>query len=309
MATAILSTACRDAGLEVISIVLLVLSLLAFVPLAVLDLRRARHPLVLLHRAGFPGQGFAALGFVADTCVLGARLVSPSGVTRVVASVLLGVGVLVWIAIVVALADHCQRVRLHRARGEWLLAVVATEGIAILASDLAAGGYPHTLREAAGATCALGILIYLVLVVVLALRLVHAPLTPWELSPDWWIVMGAPAIIGLAAADVYPISPGPAGAATLACWAAATVFFPVLVAAEVWRARRRTVPHFTPARWTMVFPLGMYSAMCQQAGNTLTIPWMGELGRWWLVIGLGAWLAVAAGELHHAMMRAPLTTP
>jgi hypothetical protein len=55
----------------------------------------------------------------------------------------------------------------------------------------------------------------------------------------------------------------------------------------------------------MVFPLGMFSAMSQVAGHVLGVAWMGALGRWWLLVGLGAWLAVAAGEVHHALLRGP----
>jgi hypothetical protein len=79
MATAIVSIACRDAGLEIASVALLWLALIAFLPLALIDVGRARHPLALLHRAGDPSHGFTAFGFVADTCVLGTRLADGQG--------------------------------------------------------------------------------------------------------------------------------------------------------------------------------------------------------------------------------------
>src|SRR6185437_1137118 len=72
MATAIVSIASRDVGLEVLSVVLLWLAVAAFVSLAALDLWLARHPLALIRRAAQPGQGFHALGFVAEQSVLGA---------------------------------------------------------------------------------------------------------------------------------------------------------------------------------------------------------------------------------------------
>jgi len=307
MATAIVSIASHDAGLKAVSLLLLGLAVLAFVPLAALDLGRARHPLVLLHRAGFPGQGFPAFGFVADTCVLGARLVGLGAAMRAVACALLAAGALVWVAILVALARHLAgRARLRRARGEWLLAVVATEGMAILASELTAAGYPGALRQAAVGLWALGIAMCVVLEGLLALRVGRVGLKPRQLTPDWWIVMGAPAIIGLASAEVHPAVGDAAAAAALVAWGVASVTIPVLVAGEAWKARRRgTVPRFTPARWTMVFPLGMYSSMSQAAGHVLGLHWMAALGRWWLVVGVGAWLAVAGGELHHALLRAP----
>jgi hypothetical protein len=44
----------------------------------------------------------------------------------------------------------------------------------------------------------------------------------------------------------------------------------------------------------------MYSAASQLLGRTLGISGMSELGRWWLVVALTAWLTVAAGEVRYA---------
>jgi hypothetical protein len=132
MATAIVSIAARQAGLHAISDVLLVVAVVAFVPLAALDVVRARHPFTMLHRAAQPGRAFPALGFVADTAVLGARALTASGLWRAVATILLIVGAIVWLAIAAELGRYPNRVLDMRARAEWLLATVATEGLAIL---------------------------------------------------------------------------------------------------------------------------------------------------------------------------------
>lgn len=298
MATAIVSIACHDAGLLVVSQVLMWLAIVAFAPLALLDAERAAHPLALLHRAGEPEQGFAAFGFVADTCVLGARLMEQSAGARVIAAVLLACGAIVWAVIVVALAHGRPDHRLLAARGEWLLAVVATEGLAIGAGRLAAFGWGGALHVTGVVLWALGGVLYVLIGAALVQRLARRPLHEGQLTPDWWIVMGAAAIFTLAATSVGEGSIGWVG------WAAASAWIPALVAGEIWQARRTGPPHFTPARWTMVFPLGMYSAASQHLGMAAGDRWLTTLGRWWLVVALAAWLAVAAGEGHHAFLRA-----
>lgn len=293
MATAIVSIAARQAGLHGISDVLLVLALLAFGPLAVLDAKRLRHPVTMLHRAAQPGRAFPALGFVADTAVLGTRVVTAAGVWRAVATILLIVGALVWLVIAAELGRFPGRVRNMRARAEWLLATVATEGLAILLAHLS-----HTLHWLAVVLWALGGALYVIVMALLARRLARSPMRPHELTPDWWIVMGAPAIFALASAtlDRGGLS-SPIGVLGLVSWAMASFWIPVLVAAELWRART-LLPRFTPERWTMVFPLGMYSASGQLGGRAFALAWMHAIGRGWLAVALTAWTAVAAGEIH-----------
>lgn len=295
MATAIVSIAARQAGLQTISDVLLVMALLAFGPLAALDAARLRHPVTMLHRAAQPGRAFPALGFVADAAVLGTRVVTAAGPWRALATTLLIVGAIVWLTIAAELGRRPGRVVSMRARAGWLLATVATEGMAILLAHLS-----RTLHWLAVALWALGGVLYVVVAALLARRLRHSRIRPHEFTPDWWIVMGAPAIFALAAATLdRGGSSSVIGVFGLVGWVTASAGIPVLAAAELWRARTLP-PRFTPQRWTMVFPLGMYSACGQLAGRVLGLPWMHAIGRDWLAVALTAWIAVAAGEIHYA---------
>jgi tellurite resistance protein TehA-like permease len=306
MATAIVSIACQQAGLQTISLVLLWLAVVAFVPLAVLDLVRARHPLRLLHRAGQPEHGFSALGFVADTCVVGARIVDSGNVARTICLALLAAGGGVWLLIMASLLRSRAGGHASAFRGEWLLAVVSTEGLAILSSDLAARGDGSALHAAAVVLCLIGAGGYVLGLAALAARLHRALPAPHELTPDLWIVMGAPAIIIVAALSIgRPALHSLPGILLLATWTAATVALVAIVVAEAWRARRIGLPSFTPARWTTVFPLGMYSAANQLLGPALGISGLRELGRLWAFVALAAWVATATGELHHAFIRGP----
>jgi tellurite resistance protein TehA-like permease len=295
MATSIVSIAARQAGLHGISDGLLVVALLAFGPLAALDAARLQHPVTLLHRAAQPGRAFPALGFVADAAVLGTRVVTAAGLWRAVATLLLIVGAIVWLAIAAELGRRPRRVVTMRARAEWLLATVATEGLAILLAHLSS-----RLHWLAVTLWVVGGVLYVVVMALLARRVSRSGIRPHEFTPDWWIVMGAPAIFALAAAtlDRGGLS-SVIGVSGLVAWAMASFWIPVLAAAELWRARALR-PRFTPERWTMVFPLGMYSAAGQLGGQVLGLAWMHAIGRDWLAVALTAWIALAAGEIHYS---------
>jgi hypothetical protein len=300
MATAIVSIASREAGLEPVSILFLWLAVAAFAPLALLDVGRARHPLALLRLGGDPRYGVPAFGFVAAGCVLGGRLVAPGGVRRIVAVALLLCAAAVWVAIVLALARGRIDGNPSRPCGEWLLAVVATEGLAILGGELSRTGIGQPLRVVAMAAWVLGGVEYVVLMGAIARRLRAVPLQPGELTPGWWIVPGAAAIFAVGAVSVRG-----GGALAVAGWGAATLMIPVIAASELWQAPRTGRPSFTPERWTMVFPLGMYSVAGQLVGHAVGAGWIAAIGRWWLIAALGAWALVAAGELHRAFMVGP----
>jgi tellurite resistance protein TehA-like permease len=114
--------------------------------------------------------------------------------------------------------------------------------------------------------------------------------------------MGAPAIWCAAAVAITGARPGTAGAATATvAWGLATLMLIVIAAADAVHARRLGV-RFTPERWTMVFPLGMYSVASWTLGHSLHAGWLSELGRLWLAIALSAWAAVAYGELRHLLI-------
>jgi tellurite resistance protein TehA-like permease len=304
MATTVVSIASRNAGFHVLSMVLLWTAVGAFVSLAALDLWLARHPLALLRRAGQPGQGFHALGFVADGCVLGVRILGPGPApptARTVATVLLASGWVLWALILAAVAVEHGRDGVAAPRGEWLLTVVATEGLAILAARIANLEHLRALHAGASAMWIFGGFAYLVVGALLARRVARPGFGLADISPDWWIVMGAPAIWCAAAVAVTGAHPGTAGAAAaVIAWGLASLMLIVIAAADALRARRLGV-RFTPERWTMVFPLGMYSVASWTLGRSLHAGWMSELGRWWLAVALTAWAAVALGELRHLL--------
>jgi tellurite resistance protein TehA-like permease len=190
----------------------------------------------------------------------------------------------------------------NQPRGEWLLAVVATEGLAILAARIAHLESLPALHAGATVLWIAGGLVYVVIGGVLAHRAAQPRFGLADVSPDWWIVMGAPAIWCVAAVTITGAHPGTAGAAAAAvAWGLAMLMLIVIAVADALRARRFGV-RFTPDRWTMVFPLGMFSVASWTLGQSLHAAWLSEFGRLWLFVALAAWAAVALGELRHLLL-------
>jgi tellurite resistance protein TehA-like permease len=310
MATGIVSIAAQKVGLHVISLVLLSLAILAFLPLAALDVVRARHPLLLLRGARAPGIGLPAMGFVAATAVLGTRLALLGGdAARGIGAALLAVGALVWLPALASVLPGLTRGVVGsldlaaRARGDWLLGTVSTEGLAVLAGTLVSGHH-SALHYAAIFLWVLGGLLYLAVIWLLAVRARRYSLTADEFTPDLWIVMGAVAIFGVAGAISFRgTADSPAGVLEIVGWGLATAWIPVLVLGELWRIARLGWPRFSPGRWSMVFPLGMYSVCGVLTGGAFGLAWIEHIGHWWFVVALAAWVAVAAGEVRFSHRR------
>jgi tellurite resistance protein TehA-like permease len=250
------------------------------------------------------------MGFVADTAVLGTRLVFLGGEeARVIAAMLVAVGALVWLPLLATVLPTLTRGVLGsidlatRVRGEWLLGVVSTEGLAVLMGTLSCG-HRSALHFAAAASWVFGGLLYLAIWWLVALRVRRYSLTPEEFTPDLWIVMGGLAIFSVAGALSFHGRAGSlTGVVVLLGWALASAWIPALVMGELWRIRRLGRPRFGPDRWTMVFPLGMYSVCGVLTGRSFGVGWIARIGHWWFLVALAAWVAVGLGELHLALRR------
>jgi tellurite resistance protein TehA-like permease len=242
------------------------------------------------------------LGFVADQTVLGVRIVGSGTAGLIIAAVLLACGSLLWAVILVAVAVEHGRVGGRKPRGEWLLTVVATEGLAILGARVAALEHVPALHAAATVLWIAGGLAYGVVGKLLVRRATEPDFGLGNITPDWWIIMGAPAIWCVAAVAVTGAHPATIGAgAAVGAWIVASVMLIIIAAADALRARRLGV-RFTPERWTMVFPLGMYCVASWGLGQALHANWLSELGRAWLAVAFTAWAAVAYGELRHLLV-------
>lgn len=243
---------------------------------------------------GDPGRGFTVLTFVAATDVLASLL---GGLAR---AVLLAVAVVILVLLGRPLAHRIRAWPHSRARGNWLLAVVALQSVVVAAALLGS----TALAMAAVAVWCVGLALYVLIAGWLLARLRHH-LAADEFTPDWWILMGALAISALAGAHLLADLPGdtplvePVRVVSLLALAVGTGTIAPLAVLDARRLVGAAAHWYELARWAMVFPLGM----CSAASHALA------LGTGWVALerlsqvlfwcALVAWACTAAGALHH----------
>jgi hypothetical protein len=285
MATAILAIASRDRGLAGLAWALVGLAWALQVALLALHahgLVRARRP-ARLDAVGAE-ESWRPLSFVAatDTLAVGSgRLLAPGVVLAMWLVAVVG-----WAALAAKALRDWRGGRV-RPRGGWLLVVVATQSLSIVA---ASGRLPVSwapLSVLAWSWFAASLAGYLLIVAAIARRFAgRGRLARWR--ADGWIVMGALAITALAGSELHR------DLALLLPWAAATLSIPFVAGLDVaaLRARGRGLLHETD-RWAMAFPLAMWSvashAVAQHLG-TRAVDVAGAVGFW---AGLAAWLLAA----------------
>src|SRR5262249_58347690 len=80
---------------------------------------------------------------------------------------------------------------------------------------------------------------------------------------------------------------------TLFFWVTATWWIPLLLILGDWRHVIRRVPFaYHPAYWSIVFPLGMYTAATFQLARALGLPYLLIIPEWTIYVALVAWLVV-----------------
>lgn len=187
--------------------------------------------------------------------------------------------------------------------GAWLLATVSTEALVILGATL--GAAPGT--DAAlvyFCLCALfsvGVVLYLFVITGIFFRFCFTDMLASEFDPTYWINASAAAATALAGTALM----GRAGAAplmgmvlpyisgiTMLAWAAATWWVPMLMLLGFWRHFVMRYPFtYTPAYWSMVFPLGMYTACTSAVSDAYGVPGLMAVPKVFIFFALGAWAA------------------
>jgi tellurite resistance protein TehA-like permease len=267
------------------------------------------------------GPGFFTT--VAGTAVLGTQCIVIAGSYRagVVAWALAG---LLWLVLTYTIFTAFT-IKQHKPSldkgisGAWLLAVVATQSVAVLSALLAAHSaqpYKLELNFLALSMWLWGGMLYIWMMSLVFYRYTFFPLSPGDLSPPYWINMGAMAISTLAGsllilnvgdapflASLLPFIKG----FTVFYWATGTWWIPMLLVLWVWRHVYRRFPlRYDPLYWGAVFPLGMYAAgthqMIEAMGNGFEF--MDFVPRVFLVVALLAWAAAFAGLVFSLIRRA-----
>lgn len=313
MATGIVSIACHYIGFTSIAVALFWLNLVFYVLLWGASLvRLVRYPRAVLddlfdHKVGVGYfTWIAAAGVVTDQCL---TVVS----WPTVASWLWGLTVALWLGltytIFAGLTVKQQRPDLARdLHGGWLVAVVATQSVSASSTLLSThSADPTLLLFVALATWLAGGMLYIWMMSIIFYRYTFFVMEPGDLTPPYWINMGAMAISTLAGTLLVVASPTVPYLAellpflkgfTLLFWATATWWIPMLLILGLWRHGYRRVPlAYHPHYWGAVFPLGMYTVCTYMLGEVTGIRYLTSISDVFVWIAIAVWSVTFAGML------------
>jgi len=316
MATGIISVGLALEGFDLLSDALLVTCGVVFVVLVLLTAWR-----IAAYRAATaedfmdPRRAFGYFTFVAGTNVFGVRL-GMAGHPGATAALLVVSGA-VWVVLgyVVpwtAVLGRQERPVVATANGTWFIWVVASQSVAVAAATVepAYDGARRTLALVAVVSWSVGVFLYAAAGILVALRLMLYDFGPEELTPPYWVSMGALSITVLAGARIVEMADAPMVIATrgliagvaVVFWAFASWLIPVLVAAGWWRHVVRKVPlRYDATLWSIIFPLGMYAVAGIYLGRADRLPVVETIGRGELWVALSAWAITLVAMIAHVL--------
>ena len=307
MATGIVSLAAHLLGMPLIARALFFINIVVYAVLWCLTLLRvARYPRRFFGDMVDHLRGPGFFTTVAATCILGSQFVllqADYGTATVlwIAALLLWVGLTYTIFTGFTVKEHKPTLD-KGISGAWLLAVVATQSIAVLSALIAAHvSQPGKLEMnfLALSMWLWGGMLYIWMMSLIFYRYTFFPLSPGDLSPPYWINMGAMAISTLAGSlliinvpdapfltSLLPFIKG----FTVFYWATGTWWIPMLVILAVWRHVYKRFPlKYDPLYWGAVFPLGMYAVSTDRMSEALGLGFLGFLPPIFFDIALVAW--------------------
>lgn len=313
MATGIVGLAVHAAGWPAGGQALFWVGLAAYAVLWVLTgIRCVRYwPAVradLTTHARAPGffTAVAATGVLGNGCII-LHAAPAAGLVLWVAAVVLWVGLTY--TILPGLMEVEDKPSLNRGlSGEWLLIVVGTQAVVVLGCLVAPhlpGGGPGAVLFAALCLWLVGGMLYLWLIALIFFRVMFRPLSPADLTPPYWINMGAVAISTLGGVTLAAAAPRSAlltellpfvKGLTLMFWATASWWLPLLLMLGAWRHGVKRYPlTYDHGYWGAVFPVGMYAVCTLRLAGEFGLPFLVGVGEVFAWVSLAAWAATAAG--------------
>ena len=313
MATGIVSLSAHVLAMPVVARVLFQLNIVVYAVLSILTvLRVIRYPRRFFADMVDHLRGPGFFTTVAASSVLGSQFVVlaadfRSAIALWIVAVALWIGLTYTIFAAFTIKDHKPALD-QGINGAWLLAVVSTQSIAVLSALLAAHvGQPHKLELnfLALSMWLWGGMLYIWMMSLIFYRYTFFRLAPGDLSPPYWINMGAMAISTLAGSlliinapdapfllSLLPFIKG----FTVFYWATGTWWIPMLVVLALWRYAFKRFPlKYDPLYWGAVFPIGMYAAGTHEMIEAMQFDFLGFLPTVFLYAGLVAWTATFTG--------------
>ncbi len=314
MATGIVSLATHLHGVHVLSVILFWLNaFFLFTLIIITGMRILRYPRAFAADLHSHARGVGFFTVVAAFGVFGSELVIQMEAARA--------AILVWIiaaalwlvvtyGILASLTIKPDKPSLsHGITGSWHVIVVATQSVSILTVlILPSCVFPSVQKVLIFIALMLwlnGGTMYLWVSTLIFFRYTFLQISVEDLTPHYWINMGAAAISTLAGATllgqsaVFPViaelESFLRGSTLLFC-AIASWWIPLLVLLGIWRHVICNVPFsYSPLCWGGIFPLGMYSVSTYQLMKIMDLSILMPLSEAFMVISAAAWLAGFVG--------------
>ncbi|MFN3256424.1 MAG: tellurite resistance/C4-dicarboxylate transporter family protein [Ilumatobacter sp.] len=316
MATGIISIAASQQSIDWLAQALYAVAATGYTVLTVmLTLRIVLYPRAFIADVQTHTKGFAFLTTVAGTNVLASASAIVHGwwaLAWVLWWVSLGLWAFFLYATLISTVVRGNKPALGGGiNGTWFLLTVSTQSIVVVGGLVFDRHPSDTLAFALLAAFLVGIVLYLIVMTMVFLRWTFHELEPTEVDPPAWIAAGAVAITVLAGSNLLIAAPdserltrlaGFVEGMTVLAWATATFWFPLMIAIGVWRHGVRRVPlRYHPSYWSLVFPIGMYSAATYRMRAAIDLESLEVLPKLALAGAIVAWSATAIGLGHQGI--------
>ena len=314
MATGIVSIACHLLKMDFFAFPLFYLNICFYIVLWLFTLIRIfRYPARMLNDLTNHRLAAGFLTLVAGTNVLGSQIVILTS-NQSVALGLWILGLILWLFLIytffTVMTVKEEKPPLESGiNGAWLMIVVSTQSIAVLGMFLVSrfAAWEDMFVYAMLGFYLLGCMFYILVISLIVYRFMFFKIGPEEMTPPYWINMGAVAITTLAGANILlrgnvpfleglvPFLKG----FTLFFWASGTWWIPLLFLLGAWRHIYKRYPlTYHPLYWGLVFPLGMYTVCTFQLAKVMNLEFLLLIPKFFVFLALIAWLITMIGFVY-----------